>query len=67
MIELAFVACLAGSPSTCEDHGLRYADVSLMACVMQAQAQLAAWTEHNPGWDIQRWTCRTYVSGQAEA
>lgn len=67
MIELAFVACLAGSQSTCEDHSLLYADVSLMLCVMQGQAQLAAWAEHHPGWDIRRWTCRPHPSAQAEA
>lgn len=67
MIELAFVACLAGAPTTCEDHSLLYADVSLMLCIMRGQAQLARWAEDNPGWNIREWRCRTQVLAQAEA
>jgi hypothetical protein len=67
MIELAFIACLAGSPSTCKAQSLLYVDVPLMLCLMQGQAQLATWTEHNPGWHIEKWACRNPVSAEVDA
>lgn len=67
MIELAFVACLAATPSNCEDHSLLYTDVSLMVCALQGQAELAAWTDVHPGWRIERWTCRTHDGSRLEA
>ncbi len=66
MIELAFVACLAATPSSCRDHSLLYVDVSLMLCVLQGQAQLSVWTEGNPGWRIEEWTCRMHDGSRLE-
>lgn len=59
MIELAFVACLAATPSTCRDHTLLFTNTSLMLCVLRGQMQLAIWTEVHPGWEIESWSCRS--------
>lgn len=58
MTELFFLVCLAASPDVCEERALQYLDVSLGACVMQAQPQLARWSEEHPGWAVRRWSCR---------
>jgi hypothetical protein len=60
MIELAFIACLSAGPPACRDQSLLYVDVSLMLCVLRGQAQLAAWSEQNPDWEIQEWACRIH-------
>jgi hypothetical protein len=58
MIELAFTACLSTAPDTCESKALQFSDLSMMACVVGAQAQLAEWAGEHPGWHIRRWTCQ---------
>jgi hypothetical protein len=58
MIELAFVACLNTSPTSCDDKALQFMDVSMMSCIMGAQPQLAKWVNEHPGWEIHRWTCQ---------
>ncbi len=58
MIELVFVACLAATPTTCEERRMQYVNVSLMECMMGAQPQLAQWSETHPGWRVGRWQCR---------
>lgn len=58
MIELAFIACLSASSGVCgERQILQLPDVGLMGCMTTAQARLAQWTEENPGYHIERWTC----------
>lgn len=58
MIELIFVACLAGSPPECRERRLLYADMPLTACMLQAQGELAQWTEAHPAWAVRHWACR---------
>ncbi|WP_172327154.1 hypothetical protein [Mangrovicoccus sp. HB161399] len=67
MIELAFVICLAANESHCEDRSLLYADVGLMACMMQGQAHLAEWIGRHPAWILRSWRCRAHEPGRAEA
>jgi hypothetical protein len=57
MTELIFIACLALSPHQCEERVMTFTDVSPMACAMGAQAVLADWAGHRPGWRIARWKC----------
>ena len=60
MIELAFVVCLRTMPDLCEQRSIAYLpDVGLMGCMMQAQPQLAQWSETHPNHTIARWTCQT--------
>jgi hypothetical protein len=58
VIELFFVACLATSSPTCEERSLLFVDVPIQTCMLQAQGKLAGWSGANPGWTIQRWSCR---------
>jgi hypothetical protein len=67
MIELYFIACLLRDIEHCEEHSLIYAETSLMTCMMQAQPQLAMWSEMHGGWHIERWACRNYNSSQVKA
>ena len=67
MIELAFITCLATTPSECETHRLLFVDLPVMACMLGAPAQLAAWSEDHPGWRIERWSCGVHDPSQVEA
>ncbi len=58
MIELLFVACLSGSPGECEERRLRYDDMSLTACLVAAQPELARWNEEHPRFHVAKWRCR---------
>lgn len=59
MIELLFVACLKTLPSACEERSLLHlAEVGVEQCLMQAQPQLAAWSEAHPNLRVVRWSCR---------
>jgi hypothetical protein len=59
MIELAFVVCLRTTPDLCEERRISYLpEVGLMACMMQAQPQLAQWQEIHPHLSVARWTCQ---------
>lgn len=61
MFELIFIACLVGQPERCEEKALQYADIpSPMACMMNAQPQLAEWIEQHPRWRIAKWSCRAW-------
>ncbi|TNC69827.1 hypothetical protein [Rubellimicrobium roseum] len=64
MIELAFVVCLGTEPMRCEQKAMQFADVSLMACLMGAQPQLAEWLNDHPGWEVRRWTCQPLEAGR---
>lgn len=67
MVELFFVACLTSVPETCRDESLLYVEVPLMLCVLQGQAQLAAWVERNPDWKVERWSCGPHDPTRLEA
>jgi hypothetical protein len=68
MIELVFLACLRHAPGFCEERSIIYhRDIGLMACMMQAQPQLAEWVEAHPSLTIARWSCRYAGSGSKEA
>ncbi|WP_102110327.1 hypothetical protein [Oceaniglobus roseus] len=67
MIEIAFVACLEAQMSTCRKEQLLFSDVPLMVCMLQAQTQLAQWSESHLGWKITRWTCAAYDPSRVEA
>ncbi len=58
MMELVFLACLAGSAPACEERSLLYLDMSHGACMRLAPVQLAEWTESHPAWSVKRWSCR---------
>jgi hypothetical protein len=60
MIELVFVVCLRASPELCEERSISYLpEIGLMACMMQAQPQLAEWSAAHPELAIARWSCTT--------
>lgn len=58
MIELIFIACLAGSPNGCQEQRLLFTDITPMACMAGAQPQLAKWTNERPGYEIRSWKCQ---------
>ncbi len=60
MIELAFVVCLSASSTTCESRAMQFSDISVRACTMGAQPQLAQWVNEHPGWQVRRWTCQPF-------
>ena len=59
MIELAFVACLASAPTDCRTEHMQFIDISMMTCMVGAQAQIAVWHQTHPDRVIRKWTCRT--------
>jgi hypothetical protein len=60
LIELVFVACLRTTPELCEERSIAYLpDMSLMTCMMQAQPELAQWSEAHPEHRVARWSCVT--------
>jgi hypothetical protein len=65
MIELAFVVCLRSLPVLCEERSMSYLpETTLMGCMMQAQPQLAEWSQQHPNLTVSRWTCQ-YADGRA--
>ncbi|MGR3794875.1 hypothetical protein [Vannielia sp. SX4] len=64
MIELAFVTCLATSPTDCENRSLLFQEGTPMSCMMTAQPQLAQWINEHPNWTIARWKCRAFKPGE---
>jgi hypothetical protein len=68
MIELLFVTCLAAAPEECRDRSLLYtADVGVMTCLMQGQAELAKWIDTHPGETVTRWKCRQVDTREVKA
>ena len=68
MIELAFVVCLRTMPDLCEERSISYLpDVTIMTCMMQAQPQLAQWSEAHPNLTIARWACQSADSRAVKA
>ncbi|WP_425102333.1 hypothetical protein [Tropicibacter sp. S64] len=64
MVELLFVACLAGGVEDCRERSLVFTDVSPMMCMMGAQPELAKWVAGHPNYTIQSWKCRGVVLGE---
>ena len=59
MLELVATVCLLTAPSECKTVHLSYAeDITPMQCAMRALPELAKWSEANPRYFVQRWTCR---------
>lgn len=67
MIELFFVACLAGKTPDCQERSLLYVDMPMTTCMLQAQGELAQWSESYPQWTVRRWGCRQVRQGQRGA
>ena len=68
MIELLIAACLSSPSPECRDFSLLYdpADLTLMACAVHGQQQIASWQQSHPGWTVARWSCGYRVPGSAE-
>ena len=60
MIEIAAAVCLMTAPHKCRDISLTFeADtISMFACMMYGQGELAKWSNDHPGWRVARYTCR---------
>jgi hypothetical protein len=59
MIELVFIVCLTTMPASCEERVLSFiAASSPVACLMQAQPELANWAREHPGYTIKHWQCQ---------
>ena len=67
MIELLFIACIAGAPDQCREHSLLFTDISPMQCLMGAQPELAKWANTHPDARIQSWRCRTVSFAERDA
>ncbi len=67
MIELVMVVCLAAAPQDCEERSLLFQDVSTMACMTQAQPQMARWIGEHPRWRVSEWKCRSARLGARDA
>ena len=66
MIELVFMACIAGAPDACEERSMIFYDVTPMACMMGAQPELAKWVNSHPDYAIASWRCQTPGAGGEE-
>jgi hypothetical protein len=59
MMELLLVVCLQVAPDQCEERSIGlYTDMTAMACMMQAQPQIAVWSQTHPELRVARFTCR---------
>lgn len=54
MIELWAIVCF----TACQEIRYQNDESNVQACFMQAQQELAKWTEAHPGWIVRRWGCR---------
>jgi hypothetical protein len=68
MIELLIAACLSTGTQECRDFSLLYdpQDVSLIACAVRGQTEIAQWAETHPNWIVARWTCGYRAPGSAD-
>lgn len=66
MIELLFVSCLSTDPASCQTRSLIFVDMSLMACMVHGQQQIARWQSDHPKETVQEWKCRTIAERTAE-
>jgi len=59
MMELLLIVCLQVTPDRCEERSIGlYPDMTAMACMMQAQPQIAIWSQSHPNLRVARFTCR---------
>jgi len=58
MVELLFIACLAGAPDECSERSMLFADITPQHCLMGAQPELAKWVNQHPTYQIKSWKCR---------
>ncbi len=58
MFAIFVSACLVRDPNVCREFKIQIdADVSSMACMVQAPLQFGSWAQEHPGWQISRWRC----------
>ncbi|WP_159710337.1 hypothetical protein [Geminicoccus flavidas] len=57
MTELVLIACLLSGG--CKEIRLSYdaQEVSLMACTLYGQAEVARWQTQHQGWRVRSWRC----------
>ena len=67
MIELLFVACIAGAPDRCQERSLVFTDVTPAQCLMGAQPELAKWVSSHPDQQIKKWRCRAVTFAERDA
>lgn len=66
MIELLFMACLSRAPEQCQERSLLFTDSTPMACMLEAQPELAKWTMSHPAFRVTRWRCRSVLKNERE-
>jgi len=68
MIELLIAACLTLGPSECRTFPLLFhpADLSVMACALHGQQEIARWRESHPTWTVSSWTCGYRAPGSVD-
>lgn len=68
MIELLIAACLSTATQECRNFSLLYdpADLSVVACAIHGQREIAEWSETHPNWRVARWTCGFRAPGSAD-
>lgn len=59
MIELVLSVCFVADVHRCKDVHLTYVaeTVSMHECMMYGQNEIAKWSEGNPNWRVQKWSC----------
>ncbi len=59
MIELLIAACLSLGTPECRTFPLLFhpADLSILACALRGQQEIARWSESHRNWRVTGWTC----------
>lgn len=59
MIELLMTVCAAWSPYHCKDEALVFSEpgLSVYACALKGQMEIAKWVQTHPGWMVARYRC----------
>jgi hypothetical protein len=64
-LEIVLTVCSLANASQCEEQRIILdPNMSLKACVMQAEPTMAQWAVAHPNWTIARWHCE--YSGQQQ-
>jgi hypothetical protein len=58
LIELAFIACMISADDQCREENILAVDSTLLGCLVNAQAELAAWNQRHTAWQIKEFSCR---------